>query len=468
MTEPQYNNMFSRLIGDFSIVAHKGGEYLDLVNFNREQYREVIDPKNVEEIFKPTHGYACPDGSFELCQLIKNLEWKRELVFRKWLKREHIDIADNVLSSGVSYDDLSVGIGVGTTGVMNCLIRSIVDSKAPCIPEKANVILCIPNYPVYDAIVTANNAESRHMVCNADNGFLPDEQLLAELADENTVAFVVTFPNNPAQTTFRPRQYLSLQNMIHYCQEREIYFIADNIYQDTIWTENQLNAEIFSLIHDPRYVVKVFGPSKDRPFYSGRRLGYYIGDKSLENAYFYYASISSNTHNSHSSCMFALDLLFRRKLIEQESPDIEDCMALDTFLAGWNIRIDPAYILDEIRSRNMYEIYCQNIDHNNQEMATTLHSVSKFASVLPVVKNIVNENIGNVLFCHVNQDIFSGTCREFFAESLKRANLGVLAGNVFGMPEIQGQAWFRITSIHDRADVINKRMKLLSDAFAEV
>jgi aspartate/methionine/tyrosine aminotransferase len=459
----EYKDMFSRLIEAFSVAAHRKCEYLDLVNFNRQIYREVIDPRYVEEIFNPTHGYACPDGSFELGKLIKLLEWSRERTYRNWLKGAYPRLATEILRHEVAYDTLSVGTGVGTTGVMTCLIRAVYDLQQK--NDTPDILLCTPNYPVYDAIIRASRANSKYLRCLAENQFLPTLRQVEENISPNTIAFILTFPNNPAQTTYGPEKLHELQAIVDLCRENRIFLITDNVYQDTIWNSDNLNPELLSLIDDSSFVAKVYGPSKDRPFYSGRRMGYYIGDNRLEKAYFYYASIFTNTHNSHSSCMFALDLLFRRKMLDGSAPTLDDCRTLDTFLSGWNINIDPAFMFDEIKRRKMYEVYNQNVRYNNAEMRSSLLAIKRYLFELPIIEKVVNGDIGNVIFAKVNSDIFKGNCQDFFIRALEDAQLGILPGNVFGMPEENGNAWFRITTIHDTVDVINHRLKHLSDVF---
>ncbi|WP_212004975.1 aminotransferase class I/II-fold pyridoxal phosphate-dependent enzyme [Chitinophaga sp. HK235] len=459
------NDMYTRLIDAFTIAAYQQCDYLDLVNFNREIYGEVINSGIVEDIFKPSYGYGAPDGSFELGKLVKALETARIQQYNNWLKKNYPAIASTVLGKGVDMESLAVGSGMGTTGVMGSLLKSIFDMERPRFAGKPDVVLCVPNYSVYDGIVNAHGGKSKYLLTKAENSFLPTVEEVSEAIDENTVALVLTYPNNPAQSTYEPENLQTLVDIVKTCQDKKVYLIVDNIYQETIWDENMLNPEIFSLTEKPDYLFKVFGASKDRPFFSGLRMGYMIGDPRIKQAYQYYASLFNNTHNNHTSLVFAIDLLFRKKMLDRTPLVAEDVALMDTFLAGWNVKMDVQKVLDGILDNGLFEHYKKMVHHSNTVQAESMSKIITALHQLPLISAVVNGNIGNVIFAKANPALFGGNCDVLFRETLNGARLGILPGNVFGMPQENGHAWFRITTIHEPAEVIINRLELMNDHF---
>src|SRR5947207_1265750 len=118
-------NLYQRLIQYFTIVTEIRGEYLDLINFNRDIFPEVVSLQESECLFRPEHGYGCPDGSAEVGDLIRRFETARA---RRFL------CAPGAFRAS-ALDGVAVGIGAGATGVVNCLVPAIRDffaSQYPC------------------------------------------------------------------------------------------------------------------------------------------------------------------------------------------------------------------------------------------------------------------------------------------------------------------------------------------------
>ena len=196
-------------------------------------------------------------------------------------------------------------------------------------------------------------------------------------------------------------------------------------------------------------------------------MGYYIGDPKIAKAYHYYASLFTNTHNNHSSIIFAIDILFRKKMIAGSAPSLDDYRLLDTFLTGWNIHIDPLQIYEEFRKRNIFEEYYKNVFYNNKIMKTSLSEINNYTNELEIIEKTVNGNIGNLIFAKVNPDIFNGSCNDFFDECLDGAKLGILPANVFGTPIEKGKAWFRITTMHEPTEIILVRLERMNNYFVK-
>jgi aspartate/methionine/tyrosine aminotransferase len=294
---------------------------LDLINFSRDLFPEVLSMQQIESLLTPEHGYACPDGSVETGRLIRAYESARATRFLR-----HSDLTARV---HVDFEHTAVGIGGGTTGVINCLIPSIRDYYLSYRGTKTPVVvLTVPLYSVYDGIVREHGLRPRYLYTRPESNFLPTPEEVEELLDERPMALILTFPTNPAQSTYGPTRWEELRPIAYVCQKTETFLIVDNVYQDTLWEQGQCNPEIFSLVDTADFISKVFGPSKDRPGCSGFRIGYYCGDPRIREAFFYYSSIQYNTPNSLSRCYLSLDLLFRLLRLEQRTLSKTDLEAI--------------------------------------------------------------------------------------------------------------------------------------------
>jgi len=143
-------NLYQRLIQYFTIVADVSGEYLDLVNFNREVFPEAVPLHESERLFRPEHGYGCPDGSAEITELVRRYEAARARRF----------LAATGSSATPALGGTGVGMGAGATGVMNCLVPAIRDFYGSHDPGRARrMVVALPQYSVYDGIVAEHGIE---------------------------------------------------------------------------------------------------------------------------------------------------------------------------------------------------------------------------------------------------------------------------------------------------------------------
>ncbi len=272
-------NFYQRLIQYFTSVAESNGQYLDLINFNRTLYPEVISLQESEMLFEPEHGYGCPDGSTELADLIREYEKARARRYNHAIGVKVYDYSH--------FDWMGVGIGAGTTGVVNCLIPAIRDYWRESSDSKSqSIVLTLPQYSVYDGIIAAHGLRPLYLQTNLNHKFLPKAEDFKQALEARPMAAILTFPTNPAQTTFDQQNVAELQTIVNLCQSTETFLIVDNVYQDTIWSSSVINPEVLVLSSINNFVIKVFGPSKDRPGFSGLRLGYYCGDSRLRERFF--------------------------------------------------------------------------------------------------------------------------------------------------------------------------------------
>ncbi len=453
-------NLYQRLIQYFTVVADYGGEYLDLINFNRDLFPQVLDLPTTEAIFQPEHGYSCPDGSIELAPLVRSYERVRAL--------RTLGIGAAPKNIQVNFDTLAVGIGAGTTGVMNCLLPAIRDLNRHSRTRKENAVaLTLPLYSVYDSLVQAHGLRPIYLQTDQRNRFLPSPDEVASILRRRPIAFIITFPTNPAQTTYRPDHWSQLARIIELCQETGTFLIADNIYEDTLWHDNFPNPEIFALASRPDYLIKVCGPSKDRPGFSGYRIGYYSGDPIVREGFFYYSSIQYNTPNSASRCLLCLDILFRFLRVTKESLSLHHLDLVGDHIAGWARPIDRQNLFDKISSLGLFKRYLTKVEIVEKHQQDSLSLLVEQAKSHVAFCDVVNEKIGNLLFIKVNEHAFPGTCHDLFLFLMRKVKIGILPGNAFGLPLQGGDAWFRITTIHDTPAHIGWKLATIAECILQ-
>lgn len=449
-------NLYQRLIQYFAVVLEKRGRYLDLINFHRGLYPEVISLAESEAVFLPEHGYASPDGSAELSDLVRHYELARVDRFRR--------AAGLRITSRPDASSWGVGIGSGTTGVMNCLIPAIREHwRGQNEPRRPEVVLTVPLYSVYDGIVTEHGLRPKYLQTSRERGFLPSPAEIRAALRERPMALVLTYPGNPAQVTYGAGRLEDLREIVAACQESRTFLIADNIYQDTIWRAGEINPELLGLAPSSEYLLKVSGPSKDRPGAAGWRIGYYVGDARLRETFFYFSSIQYNTPNSASRCLLALDLLFRFLDLEGRDLRLEDLDLLGEWIASWARPIDRRRLFDALSQRALQARYRARLGRVAGLQADANRRLVAACRASGAFSDLVNDGIGNVILLRAERELFGGSCHELFLHLLTEVGLGILPANAFGLPVQPGEAWFRITTIHDTAERILEDLEQLSE-----
>jgi|GEM_PF-2933239 len=449
--------MYQRLIQYWSVMFDPQfkAKPIDHMNFDADIFPPAITLTEIEKVIKFEPGYASPDGFVELSPLIKNLELvrlNRARPLRRALNQKMINSA-------------GCGAAHGCTNVMSGLLNSIPKLPKKIFPRQHNqpeVILTLPNYTVYLAQISNMNGlvSPRFVRGRRENGFLPVYDQIKMAISPRTVAVVITYPNNPAQSTYDGRLANELKKIVELCQRQGIFLIVDNIYQDELYPQSRKHTEIFSLTDKLDYIIKVFGPSKDTTFFSGYRCGYWIGDPRIQNTYQYYVSSAENTLSTVSMIMFAWDMLFRAKRYSgRKKLTLGDVKLLDTGLFGWGRKFDAHRVYQSVSRLKLYEKYNQRVDRADALMESTNQRVADFIHNSKYFSDYVNQKIGNLFFVKVNPKYFSGDDDDFFHLLLKKGGYGVLPGNVFGLPREKGNVWFRFTLIHDSCASIIKDLR---------
>lgn len=437
-------DLYQRLIQYWTLTFDKSADVqvLDHMNFHSKVFPPAITLSEIEKATTFEAGYASPDGSIEVEPVIKYLELARLNKFRP----AKPDVNKRVI------DEAGVGAGNGTTNAMNGVLNAIL--RLPDISLKkgnVDILFCIPNYSVYEAQARqlAPLCQPKFIRGKREHDFLVTfKQIEASISDK-TVAIVVTFPTNPAQSTYEGEMCDDLYEMAKLCREKGIFFIVDNVYQDSMYPQRKRqHIELLGLFDSCEYLIKLFGPSKDTAFFPGYRFGYWIGDKRIQDNYRYHISATENTLGSVGLVMGSVDCLFRAKRQFGEALTQHDFELFNTGLFGWGREFDSAQLFDNFSDMGLYDKYNVRVDETDYLMELANKKARYFVEHSPVFSDFVNKEIGNVFFARINSDYFSGTDDELFHQLLQHG-IGILPGNVFGMPIVKGEAWMRFTLIHD-------------------
>jgi aspartate/methionine/tyrosine aminotransferase len=449
--DTKHLEMYQRLIQYWSMIfSHKENIHvLDNMNFNISIFPQIFEIDELISLHQIEPGYMSPDGHIELHELIREVEYTR-------LRKHH---PERQSSMRRLIQEAGIGLGNGCSNVMNAVLNSILKLSKECAARNTaelEVILVLPNYTVYAAQLSNLNHNALPIYVNTQrvNNFLPTFEEIRQQVTDKTVAIVLTYPSNPSQATYEMESSAELHKIVKFCQEHSIFLIVDNIYQDLIFPIGREFAEVLNFTDSLQYIIKVYGCSKDTPFYSGFRTGYWFGDARISEAYKYYISSTENSLNTYSLTLFALNLYCKMLALSGSTPSLDDMRFFSEGVFGWSQVVNKQRLFQNFIHLDLYGKYRARIKRSNELQEQALQKVIHFVEQSDCFIDYVNQNVGNVFFIRVNPQYFQGNDDDFFKFLFYKARCGVLPGNVFGMPLANGDVWFRITLIHDTCENI--------------
>lgn len=429
-------------------------ELVDQINYAYRLFDDPLPMKQLLNAFKLEAGYGVPDGSYELGPFIRHLEMCRADRFAGFLRKSRSKEYRQAISNS------AVGLGHGVTGTLTNVIGSILRTRR--LPS-SNIVTVSPNYCIAEDVARFYGLHARILQCTSEQRFLPDITALKALCDDGTAAICLTIPANPSHDAWTIRDAGQVEELIGWCQEREVFFVLDTIFQDQSHCD-ELIVEPFVLAGSDYCIVKVFGPSKDRPFACGNRVGYYIGDRRIAEAAYQLSHITLNSPNAYSKMWFAFELLFRATLIQKRELTSDDCeIFCDSFLFGEHFRhVRSIDIWNIISDMELFERYRHVVDETRDKVRSTMVVVNECVRKYPCFVTRRLPNFGNSLFVKVAPQFYTGTDHDFFWQVLTKTNVGILVGNAFGFPFPSKEIWFRVACVAEEANTLVERVERIA------
>ena len=143
---------------------------------------------------------------------------------------------------GVTVDDIIIGNGVS---------ELIVMAMQGLLNNGDQVLVPMPDYPLWTAAVTLAGGIARHYVCDEATGWLPDLKDIEAKITANTRGIVVINPNNPTGALY-PQE--TLEGIIEIARHHGLVIFADEIYDKVLYDGN-IHTSIASLADDVLFVT---------------------------------------------------------------------------------------------------------------------------------------------------------------------------------------------------------------------
>jgi len=174
--------------------------------------------------------------------------------------------------AGVTVDDIIIGNGVSELIVM--AMQALVNNGD-------QVLIPMPDYPLWTAAVTLAGGTARHYMCDEATGWLPDLKDMEAKITANTRGIVVINPNNPTGALY-PNE--TLLGIIDIARRNGLVIFADEIYDKVLYDETK-HVAMASLADDVLF-VSFNGLSKNYRA-CGYRAGWMVisGDKDHASDY---------------------------------------------------------------------------------------------------------------------------------------------------------------------------------------
>lgn len=143
---------------------------------------------------------------------------------------------------GVTVDDIIIGNGVS---------ELIVLAMQALLNNGDQMLVPMPDYPLWTAAVTLAGGTARHYLCDEQTGWLPDLKDIENKITANTRGIVIINPNNPTGALYPDDILLGI---IEIARHHGLVVFADEIYDKVLYDGNK-HTSIASLADDVLFVT---------------------------------------------------------------------------------------------------------------------------------------------------------------------------------------------------------------------
>ena len=147
------------------------------------------------------------------------------------------------------------------------------------------ILIPIPQYPLYSALLTLNNGELLTYYLNEDDNWALDAEALEQkiiASKDNGIIIRAIVVINPGNPTGQVMTVNHLQSIIALCHQHDILIMADEVYQENIYIEDRPFVSMRKVLHDMGgeiadevEMISVNSVSKGMMGECGLRGGYY-------------------------------------------------------------------------------------------------------------------------------------------------------------------------------------------------
>lgn len=219
--------------------------------FDFDVPKEVLDC--MEKNLGKSHGYSDSKG-------LKNAR----CAIKDYYKAKNINDLD--------VDDIYIGNGVSELIIMS--MQALLNSGD-------EVLVPMPDYPLWTASVNLSGGKAIHYLCDEDNEWYPDIGDIESKITNNTKAIVIINPNNPTGTLY-PKEIL--EQIIKVAEKNNIIIFSDEIYDRLVYDDLE-HISVASLSRNVP-IITFSGLSKSH-MVAGFRIGWMCitGNKNSINDY---------------------------------------------------------------------------------------------------------------------------------------------------------------------------------------
>jgi alanine-synthesizing transaminase len=143
---------------------------------------------------------------------------------------------------GVDVDDIIIGNGVS---------ELIVMAMQGLLNNGDQILVPMPDYPLWTAAVTLAGGTARHYLCDEATGWLPDLKDIEAKITANTRGLVIINPNNPTGALYPDE---TLKGIIEIARHHGLVVFADEIYDKVLYDGNT-HTSIASLADDVLFIT---------------------------------------------------------------------------------------------------------------------------------------------------------------------------------------------------------------------
>ena len=216
------------------------GPVLDKARQMKEEGHKIIE-LNIGNL--AMFGFDPPD---EIVQdMIRNLPTAAGYTDSKGLfapRRAIVHYTQEKRIAGVTVEDIYLGNGASELIVMG--MQALLNNGD-------EVLIPMPDYPLWTAAVSLSGGTPVHYVCDEQAQWYPDLADIKRKINANTKAIVIINPNNPTGALYPPEV---LQEIVELARTHQLIVFADEIYDKMLYDGNT-HTSIASLAEDVLFLT---------------------------------------------------------------------------------------------------------------------------------------------------------------------------------------------------------------------